>query len=164
MPEKSPKRRRHSFEAGSAQSRYPVKRRQALPSTNMVPAGSAGQRYKNLPGTRGGQSRYLNIYIRHEVMNKISEVGRIWYKLTPHWKASRSDKKWKLIVFDTIIRSKLLYSLEAFHCRQILAKNLDAFQMRGLRKIFCRPTKFYDRTCTNQRVIQEATSIVHRSL
>jgi hypothetical protein len=33
--------------------------------------------------------------------------------------------------------------------------------MRGLRKILARPTTFYDRTCTNQRVLEEATSIVY---
>ena len=91
----------------------------------------------------------------------MSEVRRTWYKLTPYWKATRSSKKWKLIVFDAIIRSTLLYGLETLHLTQSLAKELDAFQMRGLRKILGRPTTFYDRTCTNQRVLEEATSIVY---
>ena len=56
----------------------------------------------------------------------------------------------------------LLYGLETLHSyTQSLAKKLDAFQMRGLRKILGRPTTFYDRTCTNQRVLEEATSIVY---
>jgi hypothetical protein len=43
------------------------------------------------------------VSIIHEMINKMSEVRRTWYKLTPYWKATRSSKKWKLIVFDAII-------------------------------------------------------------
>ena len=99
------------------------------------------------------------VNIKHEVFNKMSDVRRTWFKLDSYWKASQASKKWKLIIFDAIIRSKLLYGLETVHLTQSMSKTLDAFQMRGLRKILKRPSTFVDRRYTNQRILDEATSL-----
>ena len=58
--------------------------------------------------THLGNEINKEVNIRHLIVNKMSEVRRTWYKLTPNWKATRSSKKWKLFVVDAIIRSKLL--------------------------------------------------------
>ena len=99
------------------------------------------------------------VNIKHEILNKMSEVRRTWFKLSAYWKASGASKKWKLIIFDAIIRSKLLYGLETIHLTQALSKSLDAFQLRSLRKILKRPPTFIDRSCTNQKILEEATAI-----
>ena len=92
------------------------------------------------------------VKIKHEILNKMSEVGRTWFKLNAYWKASGASKKWKLIIFDAIIRSELLYGLETIHLTQALSKSLDAFQLRSLREILKRPPTFIDRSCTNQKI------------
>ena len=99
------------------------------------------------------------VNIKHEILNKMSEVRRTWFKLSAYWKASGASKKWKLIIFDAIIRSKLLCGLETIHLTQALSKSLDAFQSRSLRiKNLKRPSTFIDRSCTNQKILEEATA------
>ena len=93
----------------------------------------------------------------------MSEVRRTWYKLEPYWKASGASKKWKLIIYDAIIRSKLLYGLETIHLTQAMSRKLDAFQMRGLRRILQRNSTFIDRRNTNKSLLEEASSIAYPS-
>ena len=92
----------------------------------------------------------------------MSEVRRTWYSTSWPLIGKRPDqaKNGNLLCLMQLFEA-LLYGLETLHLTQSLAKKLDAFQMRGLRKILGRPTTFYDRTCTNQRVLEEATSIVY---
>ena len=97
------------------------------------------------------------VNIHHEILNKMAEVRRTWFRLEPYWKASGASKKWKLIIYDAIIRSKLLYGLETIHLTQALSKKLDAFQMRGIRRILNRRSTFVDRSNTNKSLLDEAT-------
>ena len=90
-------------------------------------------------------------------------MRRTWYKLEPYWKASGASKKWKLIIYDAIIRSKLLYGLETIHLTQAMSRKLDAFQMRGLRRILQRNSTFIDRRNTNKSLLEEASSIAYPS-
>ena len=59
-----------------------------------------------------GNAINREVNIRHEISNKLQEVRRAWIKSHLYWKAS---KRWQLIVYDSIIRSKLLYGLETIH-------------------------------------------------
>ena len=40
-----------------------------------------------------------------------------------------------LLIYDAVIGSKALYSLETINLTQLLRKKLDAFHLRGLRRI-----------------------------
>ena len=91
----------------------------------------------------------------------MQEVRCTWFKLSAYWKATRASKKCKLIVFDAIIRSKLLYGLETIHLTQSLAKKLDAFQYRGLRKIMGMSSTFINRANTNQKLLEAASATAY---
>ena len=78
-------------------------------------------------------------------------------KLHVYWKATNASKKWKLIIYDAIIRSKLLYGLETVQLTQGMLKKLDVFQLKGLRKILGMTTTYINRANNNQKVFQEAT-------
>ena len=99
--------------------------------------------------------------IQLEISNKIHEVRKTWFKLFPYWKATGASKKWKLIVFDAVIRSKLLYGLETVQLTQAMCKKIDAFQLRGLRRILNMSTTFINRANTNANVYEEATKIAY---
>ena len=103
------------------------------------------------------------INIKHEIANKMQEVRATWLKLDPYWKATNASKKWQLIIYDAIVRSKLLYGLETLHLTQAVANKIDAFQMRGLRKILKIPPTFVDRRNTNKKVLEEATKIAYNA-
>ena len=77
--------------------------------------------------------------------------------MAPYWKASHASQKWKLIIFDAVIRSKLLYGLETVHLTAAWLKKIDAFQLRCLRKILGLAPTYVDRANTNRVVIQKAS-------
>ena len=63
---------------------------------------------------------------------------------------------WKLIVFDAVIRTKLLYGLESAQLNESAKKKLDTFQLKGLRNILKLKTTFIDRSNTNEEVFRRA--------
>ena len=65
-------------------------------------------------------NREINI-VKHEILNKLQTVRITWFKFLPYWKASDANVKWKLRIFDAVIRAKLLYGLETWK-RFILQK------------------------------------------
>ena len=65
------------------------------------------------------------------VNNKKHEVRKAWLKLRKNWKANNANKKCQLIVFDAVIRSKLLHGLEAVHITEAIAKELDASSLEA---------------------------------
>ena len=83
-------------------------------------------------------------------------------RLHAYWKATNANKKWQLIIFDAIVRSKLLYGLETVHLTQSMARKLDVFQLKGLRKILGMSTTFINRGNTNDKVYAEATKIAYK--
>ena len=78
----------------------------------------------------------------------------------PYWKASGSKVKWKLRIFNAIIGAKLLYGLETIHLTKALLNKIDAFQVRGLRKILKLPSTFIDRRFTNRNVLDRVSALM----
>jgi hypothetical protein len=121
------------------------------------------------PLTKEFEAMYLGneinktVNIQLEILDKMLEVRRTWFKLKPCWKASGASKKRKLIIYDAIIRSKLLYALETIHLTQAMSKKLDAFQMHGIRRILQRSSTLVDRRNTNKVLLDEASSIAFPS-
>ena len=71
------------------------------------------------------------------------------------WNKANTSIKWKIQVFNSIVRSKLLYSLE---CIQLIASEiskLNGFQNKMLRKILGKPSTFVDREETNSEMYEE---------
>ena len=63
-------------------------------------------------------------------------------------------------MFDAIIRSKLLYSLECIQLTRVEQARLDAFQMKNLRRILHIPPTNVDREWTNQKVYQKVNEVL----
>ena len=62
--------------------------------------------------------------IRHKILNKMQEVRQTWFKLLPYWKVTNANVKWQLLIFDAVVRSKLLYGLETIHLTDAMLKKL----------------------------------------
>ena len=90
-----------------------------------------------------------------EIQNRITECNITANKLKLFWNKSKKPVKWKIIVYDAVIRSKLLYGLETMELTNAQIDKLDAFQMKGHRRILGIPPTFIDRTWTNKRVKEE---------
>ena len=104
-----------------------------------------------------GNELNKEVNINHEVTNRIQETRRTWFKLQAFWKHTGLSRKWRLRVFDAVIRSKLVYGLETTYLTRAIQRKVDAFQMKGLRQILGMQTTFVNRANTNQRVFEEAT-------
>ena len=72
--------------------------------------------------------------------------------------------RWKLIIFDAVIKSKLMYGLESAQLNDSLKNKLDVFQLKGLRKILGLTTTFINRENTNALVYQKANEEVNETL
>ena len=102
------------------------------------------------------------VNIQLEILDKMLEVRRTWFKLKPYWKASGASKKRKLIIYDAIIRSKLLYGLETIHLTQAMSKKIGRFPDAWHSAHFTAQFHFSRRN-TNKVLLDEASSIAFPS-
>ena len=87
-----------------------------------------------------------------EVANRLNDCIATCNRLKLFWKKARTSIKWKIQVFNAIIRSKLLYSLECIQLTQAEISKLNGFQNKSLRRILDIPPTFIDRQYTNERM------------
>ena len=101
------------------------------------------------------------VNIALEISNKLHDVRKTWFKLFPYWKAKGAPQKWQIIVYDAVIRSKLLYGLETVQLTDAMYKKFDAFQLRGLRNMLKIETTFINRANSNKAVYDKATRVAY---
>ena len=80
----------------------------------------------------------------------------VWKRMHMFFKHANCPVRWKLIVYNSMIRSKLLYGLETVELTNSLLCRLESFQLRGQRKILQMNTTFIDRRNTNAEVYRRA--------
>ena len=73
--------------------------------------------------------------VREEITYQMQQVTVTWKRLQTYWKATDASKKWQLLAYDAIVKSKLLYGLETAQASKADLKRIDAFQLRGVRQI-----------------------------
>ena len=114
------------------------------------------------PVPTADEATYLGAHInnamdpRQEIIQRLKKCSVIWRKLGLFWKQVPVSNKFKLLVHNAIIRSTLMYGLEAMQIPEDLLKRMDAFQLKGIRQILKITTTFVDRSHTNKFVIQQA--------
>ena len=92
-----------------------------------------------------------------EINNRISDCIVTANRLKLFWNKANTTIKWKLQVYDSMIRSKLLYGLETIQLTQNEKERINAFQMKGIRRILQIPPTHIDRTQTNELVMKQAS-------
>ena len=90
----------------------------------------------------------------------MQQVNVTMWKLNSYWKATEASNKWQLLIFDAVIKSKFLYGMETVQLTEAMINKLDAFQMKGIRKILGKKHTYWDRAATNESIVQTATRIV----
>ena len=93
---------------------------------------------------------------RREIRKRVSECMCIMKKLDIFWKHTDNPKKWKIIVYNAIIRTKLMYGLESAQLNDSIKQYLDTFQVKGLRKILELEHTYINRDNTNKKVYEDA--------
>ena len=94
--------------------------------------------------------------VKHEINHKTSQTSRIWFKLETFWGTVGCTTKWTLQSYEAVIRNKLRYGLGTAHSTENLQRKVNAFQLRGLRKILGLTITHVKRPNTNEFVVRKA--------
>ena len=82
-------------------------------------------------------------------------------RLDIFWNKTKCCNANKKQVLNAVIVSKLIYGLETIKPTAGVNNMLDAFHLKGLRKILEIKTTFIDRANTNERVYQKAQEVLN---
>ena len=123
-----------------------------------IPMNNEGSIATEYEATYLGNEINREVNVPHEISNKLREVRRTWIKSSPYWKVTQANNRWKLIVYDAMICSKLLYGLE-------MARNCPLNHCHGkeIRTILNKAHTHVDRTNTNAKPLEEASMIAFPS-
>ena len=102
-----------------------------------------------------------HVSVASEITNRISATMATWKSMDIFWKHAQCTVKNKLQVFNSVIKSKLLYGLETLEIPSAQMSRLEAFHLKGLRKILDMKTTFINRANTNQEVFRRANMALH---
>ena len=97
-----------------------------------------------------------SVNISTEISRRIASATATWKSLDLFWKQACCSLKNKVLIYNAVIRSKLLYALETVEIPASQISRLEAFQLKGLRKILGMVTTFIDRSNTNAEVFRRA--------
>ena len=70
-----------------------------------------------------------------EINKRTADCYVTWKRLGEFWKHADCSLRFKLGVYDAVIRSKLVNGLESVQVNDALKKKIDTFQLKGLRQI-----------------------------
>ena len=88
-----------------------------------------------------------------EVNRRIGVAGAIWRKLQEFWRKGAPSRRKRILYYDALIASKLLYGLETLPLSDEHLNKLNAFFYKGLRQIMEFKTTYVDRENTNAKLM-----------
>ena len=96
------------------------------------------------------------VSVAREISSRISSTMATWKSMDIFWRHAQCSVRNRLQVFNSVIKSKLLYGLETLEIPSAQMSRLEAFHLKGLRKILGMQTTFVNRANTNQEVFRRA--------
>ena len=79
------------------------------------------------------------------------------------WKFKHISTRYKTLIYDAVIRSKLIYGLDSARMRDANQRKITQFQMKGLRKIIKLKHSYYDRNNSYENILKIANEKVNNS-
>ena len=111
--------------------------------------------------TQDSSAVYLGTEVTDDTKSKAEVIARInkasctWHTMHRTWLSTKISIKDKVVIYNSLISSKLLYGLESLTLDYGLYNRLDAFLMKGWRKILAWKSTFFDRSKTNKAIREE---------
>lgn len=97
-----------------------------------------------------------NVNIRLEVNKRITAAAITANQLKLVWGKAQIPTKWKILSYNSIVLSQLIYGLETTQLTTAMEKKLDAFHIKGIRRILKWEPTAYNRENTNEKLLMEA--------
>ena len=85
-----------------------------------------------------------------EINRRIVSARVAEEKLRTFWREGRLSRRWRLIIYQSVVVTTLIYGLEVLPLNETWGKKLDAFYVRGLRRIMGMPSTYIDRAASNK--------------
>ena len=101
-----------------------------------------------------------SVDISTEISSRIASATATWKSLDLFWEQACCSLENRILIYSAVIRTKLLYALETVEIPASQISRLEAFQLKGLRKILGMVTTYIDRSNTNDEVFRRANSQV----
>ena len=73
-------------------------------------------------------------------------------KIDIFWRHGNASLRIKILVQEAVIHIKIMYGLEALQLPKTAHKDIDVFQLQGLRKLLKMETAYVNRANTNDEV------------
>ena len=97
-----------------------------------------------------------------EISKRISGAWYVWQQLKEFWRDGLLSKRQKILIYDALVSSKLLYGLHTLPLNDNLLNRIDAFHLSGLRRILGLKTTFIVRSNTNEKVLRVAEEEINK--
>ena len=97
-----------------------------------------------------------------EVRARIRSAMHTWKKLETFWKHANCSTRFKLQVYNAVIRVKLMYGIETAELNETTKQKIGVFQLKGLRQILKITNTYVDRLHSNEYVFKEANEIIFK--
>lgn len=98
----------------------------------------------------------VNSDVAHEVRKRIGDARYTWATLGVFWKKAAFSVRWKLHIYKSVIRPKLVCGLGSVALVTVQQQRIAAFQMKGLGYILRVLHQFVDRRNANEVVLRPA--------
>ena len=96
---------------------------------------------------------------RREVAKPKAAAMAAWKQLDIVWKNAKCPPKFKFVVLDAVVCSKLVHGLDCINIQEAALNRLNTFQPKCIRKVLGIQTTFVNRANTNQAVFETATEV-----
>ena len=84
-----------------------------------------------------------------ELSARIRKACATWKSLNLLWSRACTSDRHKILTYESVIRAIVVYGLEGAQLNENHFRRLNAFQLKGLRKILGITTTYVDRSHTN---------------
>jgi len=97
-----------------------------------------------------------------EISSRMSKALATCQKLKIFWQKTDAPIAWKIQVYNAVIISQLVYGLNSLNITPSIKGRLNAFHMRGLRKMLNIEHSYYSHI-TNEEVIERANICLNKA-
>jgi len=94
--------------------------------------------------------------LRQKCPTELHQLWRLGRVRIFFWKETQCSTRNKILIYNAVIQSKLLYALETIEIPVALLSRLESFQLKGLRKILSMTTTYINRANTSEEVFRRA--------
>ena len=111
------------------------------------------------------QAEYLGVIMHAkadpniEANRRIASARYTWKRLKDFWRDGHLSLRERVLIYDSVVSSKLMYGMHVLPLRDDILHKLDTFFYRGLRQLLKVPSTYIDREYTNTYLLEKTEEL-----